>query len=104
MRASEENGITNEAIVLQWLVWSTLWETSRLWTRWGLCWQSRHIPSFLDQFVIWISAWAVYYNIYRFWPSGYFLVGTFTILFHTTGCDVHHENTQRWMVYWYKGL
>jgi len=19
-------------------------------------------------------------------------------------CDVHHENTQRWMVYWYKGL
>ena len=40
----------------------------------------------------------------RFWLSGDFLVGTFMMLFSTTGCVVHHESTQRWIVGCYNGL
>jgi len=30
MRTSQEKGVTNEAIVLQWPVWTTLWDFGAL--------------------------------------------------------------------------
>ena len=49
---------------------------------------------------VWKPSWKSHTNLclVTFW------FGTFTMLFSATGCVVHHENAQRWMVGCYNGL
>ena len=89
-------GITNEAIVLEWLVSSALWLQrceKAMESPTAQCKNTAVLSEYhcerVTQFWTSLSEEGIFSHMVTFW------FGTFAMLFCTTGCVVGHENTWR---------